>query len=126
MGNTYSIEETVELTTMKCGECGIVHAMPEHFREERQSKGGNWYCPNGHSRVYRESDVAAARRERDEALTKLSASKCETAREKAARELAEKQITLHRRRTKNGVCPCCKRSFQNLKRHITTKHPEYK
>jgi hypothetical protein len=25
----------------------------------------------------------------------------------------------------NGVCPCCNRSFTNLRRHMTTKHPEY-
>jgi hypothetical protein len=23
------------------------------------------------------------------------------------------------------VCPCCQRSFQNLSRHMKTKHPEY-
>lgn len=28
-------------------------------------------------------------------------------------------------RVKNGVCPCCNRSFQNLKRHMNTKHPNW-
>jgi hypothetical protein len=23
------------------------------------------------------------------------------------------------------VCPCCNRSFQNLRRHMATKHPEF-
>jgi hypothetical protein len=31
---------------------------------------------------------------------------------------------LHRR-VGNGVCPCCSRSFTNLKRHIRSKHPDY-
>jgi dsDNA-binding SOS-regulon protein len=29
-------------------------------------------------------------------------------------------------RVHNGVCPCCNRTFQNLLRHMETKHPEYK
>ena len=28
-------------------------------------------------------------------------------------------------RTGNGVCPCCKRSFTNLRRHMNTKHPNF-
>jgi DNA repair exonuclease SbcCD ATPase subunit len=28
-------------------------------------------------------------------------------------------------RIKNGICPCCKRSFVQLARHMATKHPEY-
>lgn len=27
-------------------------------------------------------------------------------------------------RVGKGVCPCCKRSFTNLRRHMTTKHPD--
>ena len=33
---------------------------------------------------------------------------------------AEKQL----KRVHNGVCPCCNRSFQNLQKHMKTKHPE--
>ena len=28
-------------------------------------------------------------------------------------------------RVEHGVCPCCKRSFSALARHMATKHPEY-
>ncbi len=28
-------------------------------------------------------------------------------------------------RIKHGVCPCCKRTFQNIAKHIATKHPGY-
>jgi len=30
------------------------------------------------------------------------------------------------KRVANGVCPCCTRSFANLRRHMETTHPEYK
>lgn len=35
------------------------------------------------------------------------------------------QITNLKNRVKNGVCPCCHRTFQNLQRHMHTKHPAY-
>ena len=25
----------------------------------------------------------------------------------------------------NGVCPCCNRSFENLRNHMHTQHPDY-
>lgn len=30
-----------------------------------------------------------------------------------------------RNRAAAGVCPCCNRTFEQLGRHMTTKHPEY-
>lgn len=35
------------------------------------------------------------------------------------------QVTRIKNRVKNGVCPCCNRTFQNLMRHMATKHPDY-
>lgn len=39
---------------------------------------------------------------------------------------AKGQMTKLRNRVSNGVCPCCNRTFQNLMRHMHTKHPEFK
>ncbi|WP_165394478.1 helix-turn-helix domain-containing protein [Pseudoxanthomonas winnipegensis] len=30
-----------------------------------------------------------------------------------------------RQRVMNGVCPCCNRTFENLRRHMHDKHPEF-
>ena len=38
--------------------------------------------------------------------------------EKAAKTRIKNRIA-------NGVCPCCRRSFQNLHRHMLNKHPDY-
>jgi len=56
------------LVNMQCGECGIQFAVPDFFNEERKKTGKGWFCPNGHSRVYRESDADKFRRERDQAI----------------------------------------------------------
>lgn len=38
---------------------------------------------------------------------------------------AKGQVTKLKNRTAAGVCPCCTRSFENLKRHMATKHPAF-
>jgi len=39
---------------------------------------------------------------------------------------AQKGVTTRiKNRVANGVCPCCKRSFTDLRRHMETKHPKY-
>jgi DNA repair exonuclease SbcCD ATPase subunit len=38
---------------------------------------------------------------------------------------ARGQMTKLRNRVGKGVCPCCNRSFENLKRHMVSKHPDY-
>jgi hypothetical protein len=35
------------------------------------------------------------------------------------------QVTRLRTRAKAGLCPCCNRSFQDLHRHMATKHPDF-
>jgi rubrerythrin len=66
--------------------------------------------------------------------------KKEVEKEKQRREWAEKNAETARKaeaivrgkfkaqseRVKNGVCPCCNRTFQNLMAHMKTKHPGWK
>lgn len=35
------------------------------------------------------------------------------------------QTTKLKNRIAKGVCPCCQRSFQNLKRHMESQHPDF-
>ena len=34
-------------------------------------------------------------------------------------------VTRMKNRVSRGICPCCKRHFTNLERHMDTKHPSY-
>lgn len=45
--------------------------------------------------------------------------------ERDQRQAAENERDRLKLRSKNGCCPCCKRNFQNLQRHMRTKHPEF-
>lgn len=99
--------------------------MPE-FLEARRREDGDWfYCPNGHPQHYSESTVQKLRRELGEKAVLLTATKCSLAAEMRAREAAEQDLQRHKSRVKNGVCPCCNRSFANLRRHMASKHPNH-
>lgn len=103
----------VELEKMSCAKCGGTH------------KGG-CHCPYCETRwSWGESDAERLRKQLDQKERELRESKCEVLKrqqlldsEKQARALIEKKLN----RTRNGVYPCCNRTFSNLARHMKTKH----
>jgi len=123
------ITEPVVLEVMVCLGCGITYAVPKHWIENKRREAGAFHCPNGCSRVYAESEADRLRRQLEAKEIELRQSKCEAMRQRSLREAAELSLAnsdRKLRRVKNGVCPCCKRSFVNLRRHMATKHPEKK
>jgi hypothetical protein len=117
-----------------CGNCGIQFAVPDHFDEENRKKGAEktWYCPNGHPRVYRKTTADEEREKRVAAEAALLAARTDRdywqfrARKQEKSKIAMRgQVTRIKNRVGHGVCPCCEREFQNLKRHMNTKHPEF-
>ncbi len=125
---------SVDMTEMHCGECGIYFAVPTCFYDEQKEVGrdGGWHCPNGHRRVFRESNSARLRRELAQTQHELEQSEAEARRQREFRKQTERQlsatrgaVTRAKNRISKGVCPCCSRSFVNLRRHMQGKHPEY-
>lgn len=113
--------EQITLTAISCGICGASYAINERFRRDCEEKGRSWHCPYCSTDWgYAEGENVRLKRELEQAQVQLRASKCETMAEHQHREKAEKKL----RRVSNGVCPCCRRSFGNLARHMKTKHPE--
>jgi NMD protein affecting ribosome stability and mRNA decay len=113
-----------EMTQLKCGKCGITFNVPEYWRAEKQRTGDSWFCPNGHCRVYSESDAEKYRKlleqEKQRHLKTLSRlNEAEAAEQKITKELSRVKKRVHA-----GVCPCCNRTFQQLARHMKNKHPE--
>lgn len=120
------------LSETTCGTCGIIFAIPTVFHQERKDTGGDFYCPNGHCLVYRETRMDQLQRrlnhlKQNEACLQ-DCIKEESQRANAAerRSSAFKgQITRLKKRGSAGICPCCNRSFINMKRHMATKHPDW-
>ncbi len=117
---------TTNLTQEECCNCSVTFAIPTTMYTRLRQTGGNFYCPNGHSQHYTETEnqklqkqIAQERQRREWA---------ESARDVAQKHesAAKGQLTKVKNRVANGACPCCNRTFQNLHRHMKSKHPDFK
>lgn len=117
------ISTTVKLVTEECCACGILFAMPQQVNERLRTKGGAFYCPNGHSQFYTEPDIEVLKRKLR--ATENRASNLEYQLNGALDDLAtkKKEIRTIKRRVHTGTCIHCHRHFENLERHMKTKHP---
>ena len=131
---TYEVGTTITLWVTQCWSCGIPYGLPVNFQERRLSDGGGWYCPNGHSTAFTDSNEDKQRKRADRAEVELERARKqrETAKVEAAhqRHVAaghKAHATKIRRRIAAGVCPWCNRTFSNARmtRHIGSKHPEH-
>lgn len=86
-----------------------------------------FYCPNGHPQHYtgkseeqkRIEELEAKLKYEKQAYTQMTDTMLD---ERNRANKLKRQLN----RVHKGVCPCCNRSFVNLKRHMETKHPETK
>jgi hypothetical protein len=115
---------TRSLTEVECCECGLVFGVPANWDSARRETGKGFFCPNGHSLTYKgEIDRLRKKVQQLEATTTHLRDQVQaTERSRAA---VQGVLTKERKRTANGVCPCCKRSFQNVHRHIANQHPNF-
>lgn len=128
-GHTISLWET--LTTLRCGVCNIVFAIPDSMLSQLKKTGKEFTCPNGDSISYRDNENERLRtkveslelevqhkqhyiQEKNHQITQLGYSV------RALKAAKTKIIN----RVKNGVCPCCNRTFLDLQKHFKSKHPE--
>ena len=122
-----AVQLTVNFTTEVCCNCGMSFAMPTDFYRAARSDTGTWfYCPRGHIQHYTGLSEEAKLRHQLELEKKRTEWAQEDARKANRRASALKGIvTRTKKRLSNGVCPCCNRSFQNVARHMQSKHPDY-
>jgi ssDNA-binding Zn-finger/Zn-ribbon topoisomerase 1 len=123
MGYTFTEETT--LVAMTCPSCGVKYAMPQVMRDNKESVGGSWFCVNGHSLTYTETEIKRLRRELEQKRLEVVRQQENYFAEQRRHERTTKQLRSLKKRTAAGVCPCCKRSFSQLARHMHTKHAEF-
>lgn len=127
------VAATTRLLTEECCNCHMIFAMPEDFRERARRDPEVWfYCPRGHHQHYVKSEVTRLKEElesKQKALTAAWERESRLSKERDHHWIERKKLaTRHRhlkQRVKNGVCPCCHRSFENLRRHMDTQHPDF-
>jgi hypothetical protein len=122
---SFTYTESVVLESEECINCGVLFALPGTLKARLKENGGTFYCPNGHSMVYRDPEVVRLRREVEQKSRDLTAAKCEALRERNEKEAITAKFDRQKRRVKNGVCPCCKRTFKQLAQHMAHKHPDF-
>lgn len=129
--STATINYSRTLVVVDCFKCAIVFAVPDDFDRINREHGRDrtWFCPNGHGQVYAKSklqeqrDNAMQRLEWAESARVAAQDQADTAERR--RRAAVGQVTKIKKRVANGVCPCCKRTFQNVARHMAGQHPGY-
>ena len=101
--------------------CGIALAIPDTLYSFAKSKPHDVYCPLGHVFVFRDTFKERYERER----RSHEATRDLLAQEERSHRSTRGALTKARRRAAAGVCPCCKRSFQNVARHVAHMHPDF-
>ena len=109
--------------------CGIPFAIPENLHDWMNRKDGNGcHCPNGHRMVFSntlEKELRETRTQRDQAEQREAAIRSLLDQEERSHAATRGHLTRAKKqvhRAEQGVCPHCNRSFQNLARHMKTKH----
>ncbi len=119
----FEIQDT--LTVLDCASCGVVFAITDDLEQRRRADGKQFYCPNGHTNVFKESDVARLQRQLETAKRDGRFYEQRWQDEKRSKAAIKGQLTKTKKRVSNGVCPCCNRHFVDLERHMNGQHPEY-
>jgi len=111
--------------TIVCYKCHVPFAVTSRHRRELLDTQDTFYCPAGHPQHY----IGKTEEQKlKEQLDKLKADKLKEEERLYNMYLDQmnetKKINRQLKRIHKGVCPCCNRSFVDLKRHMETKHPE--
>lgn len=118
-----------------CSACKALMWIPLPLEQAaRHSEDIHFWCAYGHKQHFGrgETEENKLRRERDRLAQQIAQRDDEIRHQRERLEASERsavalkgQITKLNKRVSAGVCPCCTRSFTNLRRHIATKHPNY-
>ena len=103
--------------------CGVTFALNrDHYNRLQAEKGSSFYCPNGHGQHYTgKSDEQKLR----EAAARETALRDQLSAAIREGEVTKAALLRDRARFAAGICPCCTRSFDNVRRHMSSQHPDY-
>lgn len=123
-----SFFHSIEFAVITCAteKCGVQFAISKSYQERRRNDHKNFRCPNGHTNYYpqesKEEKLARQLKERDAELGEAwgENSFIQSQLDETSRSYGKMRL-----RIRNGLCPCCNRSFSNLLNHMKTKHKAF-
>lgn len=123
-----TLETTTTLVRVSCW-CGVQFAIPQNrYTWMQHSRKNDCHCPNGHTFHFAktlEEERAEMQRELAEERRRKQAARDLLAAEERSHAATRGHLTRSRKRAAAAVCPCCNRSFVQLRRHMAAKHPDY-
>lgn len=124
-----------------CWKCKEKFGLSDETAALLRRSGRSFCCPWGHSAVFKEGktdaqllqeklDEERRKRQSAEQMVAMWQDDAREARERAEHERHRANgykghATRITKRAKAGVCPCCNRTFQQLARHMASKHPTF-
>jgi len=134
---SYTYETLVEV---QCYKCGIRFGLIQSYYDLRKRDKKEWYCPNGHTqyfigetaeqRLRRELRAEEAKHRKTKQTLKTQQTR--TANYREDNDAKDRQmislrgtITMLRRYMKDGKCPCCHKTVDDLPGHLKEKHPHF-
>jgi len=117
----------IEYYVINCCKCAFVFAVDNRWDNKRRRDHKSFWCPHcGTRQSY--SGKSDLEKLKEEIYSERSNSKWYQRRfesEKKSKSALKGQFTKFKNRIGVGVCPCCKRNFKQLARHMENKHPDY-
>lgn len=121
---------STQIEFVNCYKCGVPTGLPQDHLARLRNNGKSFWCFNGHEQGWSDTEekrlkrkLAQVESERDQA--RRDAEFQATQRESERKQAEKDRKRIHRRITA-GMCPCCRRTFVRLARHIAHKHPDFK
>lgn len=126
-----AFQKSQDWFVIDCCKCSFSFAVLNNVDGKWRKNHRTFWCPACNcSQSY--SGMSKAEKRAEEAESKLAEERRNAQRQRSRAALAEslvvavnKQYKRIRDRVKNGVCPCCNRTFQNLAAHMKTEHKEF-
>jgi hypothetical protein len=133
--SVYTLSHSTTITIISCSSCGVPIALGQHHESSLRRNHKTFYCPNGHNQYFPAKSDVEKERERAElaeqrvARANTRAIQAQQEAENARRSAAayKGQVTKLRKRVAAGICPVpgCRRTFQNVARHVEGQHATY-
>ena len=120
---TMVVTETVKLV-VDTGWCGHHVALAASRWEYFRNTGETFWCPYGHPTVFKDPENARLKKALTEAQEIANSARL---RETTALKMLDVERAAQNRllrRVQAGVCPHCHRTFQQLARHMLSKHQQ--
>jgi hypothetical protein len=119
------VTETINFVMEECCNCGIPFFFPKYMKVQLLGNHNLFYCPNGHPQHYTgKSEQQKRIEELEESLQNVKNDRQHIENSLLDTISEKNKLSRQLKRVHRGVCPCCNRTFDNLHKHMETKHKD--